>query len=120
MIGTLEINGKKMVVLEQEEYDRLLRDSGHVIADEADLPSLPKPDRHGRVDAIAYARADIARTIIRDRRAAGLSQQALADLAGMRQATIARLEAGKQTATQQTLKRIETALKSVARKKNAR
>ncbi len=111
MIGTLEINGKKMVVLEQEEYDDLRnRASAAAVVDESELPQFPPQDEHGHRDAIEFARISIARTLIIDRRKAGLTQQALANLAGMKQETIARLESGKHTATQRTIERIEKAL----------
>jgi hypothetical protein len=44
----------------------------------------PKADKQGRFPALEYARASLARDVIRDRRAAGLTQQELAELAGTR------------------------------------
>jgi len=74
------------------------------------LPTLPKADAKGRFPAIEYARASIARSLICDRKAAGLSQQALAKRAGIRQETLSRIESGKHTPTVATLKKIEHAL----------
>ncbi len=75
-----------------------------------DLPPLPEPDKHGRVPAIEFTRIALARDIIRERKAAGVTQAALADLAGMRQETISRVESGKHTPTVRTIDRIERAL----------
>ena len=74
--------------------------------DEGDLPALPKPDRRGRFPALQYARISLARDLIRERKGAGLSQQRLADLAGVRQETLSRIETGKHTASQKTIDKI--------------
>ena len=71
-----------------------------------DLPPLPKPDRRGRFPALEYARA-LARDVVRDRRAADLTQRELADLAGTRQETISRIEGGKVTASHRLIDRID-------------
>ena len=52
------------------------------------VPPLPEPDAHGRFPAIAYARASLARKIIRRRRALGMSQSDLARRAGLRVAGV--------------------------------
>ena len=100
---TFIIDGKTYVVIEQEEYDRLTS-AGSV------LPPLPRPDAGGNVDAVAYARAAIARKIISARQAAGLSQTELARAAGVRVETLNRLENAKHTADFATLAKIERAL----------
>jgi predicted transcriptional regulator len=82
-----------------------------------DLPPLPKPDKHGNFPAIEYARVSLARDIIRDRRAAGLTQQELAKLAGTRQETISRVESGKYTASAKLVDRIDRALKKAVSKR---
>jgi hypothetical protein len=38
-----------------------------------DLPPLPKPDRQGRVPAVEFSRISLARDLIRQRKATGLS-----------------------------------------------
>jgi predicted transcriptional regulator len=76
----------------------------------------PKADKQGRFPALEYARASLARDVIRDRRAAGLTQQELAELAGTRQETISRIEGGNYTASHKLIERIEAALKA-ARKR---
>jgi predicted transcriptional regulator len=55
----------------------------------------------------------IARDIIKERRALGLSQERLAQLAGLRQETLSRLESGKHSPTVRTVEKIERALQSV-------
>jgi DNA-binding XRE family transcriptional regulator len=57
-------------------------------------------------------RASIARELIRRRRAAGLTQTELAERAGVEQATISRIESGKQTVTEKVMAKIERALES--------
>jgi DNA-binding XRE family transcriptional regulator len=76
------------------------------VLDDEKMPELPKPDKHGRFPALQYARISLARDLIRDRRGVGLSQQQLADRAGIRQETLSRIETGKHTASQRTVDKI--------------
>jgi DNA-binding XRE family transcriptional regulator len=118
MIGLqrIEVEGKRFVLLEEGEYERLCRESGEAAdLDDADLPPLPKPDRRGRLPALEYARISLARDLIRNRKGVGLSQQRLADLAGVRQETLSRLETGKHTASQRTIERIMRAIEAERR-----
>ena len=55
------------------------------------LPALPKSDANGRFPAIEYTRVSLARSLIRERTALGLTQQQLAKLAGVREETLSRL-----------------------------
>jgi DNA-binding XRE family transcriptional regulator len=80
------------------------------------LPPLPNPDKHGRFPALAYARASLARDLVRDRKGVGLSQQRLADLAGIRQETLSRIESGKHTATPATVDKIMRAIEAQRRR----
>jgi transcriptional regulator with XRE-family HTH domain len=64
------------------------------------------------VPAVEYIRASIARELIRDRKAAGLSQSELGKLAGVRQETISRVESGKHTVSPRVMASIERALLS--------
>ncbi len=113
MIGLqrLELAGKRFVVLEETEYERLCRDAREA-PKEDDLPDLPKPDKSGRFPAVEYARIALARDLIRDRKGLGLSQQELARIAGVRQETLSRLEAGKQSASSRTVDKICKALEA--------
>jgi DNA-binding XRE family transcriptional regulator len=111
----INVDGKRYVVIEERELQRLelsatktgaLSDSGA-----GKLPPLPPADKHGNRPAVAFAQASIARSIIRDRQAAGLSQQELARLAGVRQETISRLESGKHSPTIRTVEKIDRVLR---------
>jgi DNA-binding XRE family transcriptional regulator len=113
----LSIDGKQYVLLPQAEYDKL-RDRAGELAEFSDdeLPSLPKPDRQGRFPAEEYAKISLARDLIRSRRQARLSQQQLANLAGIRQETLSRIETGKHKASIRTIEKIEQALGRAAKR----
>ncbi len=81
------------------------------------LPPLPKPNKRGNYRAVEYARASLARKVIRDRVATGLSQRELARLAGIRVETICRIETGKNTPSVPTIDRIDRALKAAIKRK---
>lgn len=120
MIGLqrIEVGGERFVLLPEREYERLCsRASETVPLTDVDLPAFPKPDKHGNFPAVEYARVSLARDIIRDRRAAGLTQQELAKLAGTRQETISRIESGTYTASVKLVDRIDRALKKALAKK---
>jgi len=121
MIGLqrIEVEGKRFVLLEEGEYERLCREAGQPAADldQAQLPLFPKPDRRGRLPALEYARVSLARDLIRARKGVGLSQQQLADQAGLRQETISRLETGKHTAHPRTVDKIMRVIESARRKR---
>jgi DNA-binding XRE family transcriptional regulator len=121
MIGLqrIEVAGQWFVLLPEGEFDRLCSKAGEAVplADE-NLPPLPKPDKQGNFPALEYARISLARDIIRDRRAAGLTQKELADLVGTRQETISRIESGKQTASVKLVDKIDRVLqKAIAKRK---
>jgi DNA-binding XRE family transcriptional regulator len=124
MIGLqrIEVAGRRFVLLEESEYERLCREAREAPADwdEAQLPAFPKPDRRGRLPALEYARVSLARDLIRARKGVNLSQQQLADLAGLRQETISRLESGKHTAHPRTVDKIMRAIEAARRKRRRR
>jgi len=104
--GTLKIKGERFVIVPEGEYEKLLsRADG-----EPDLPPLPKPLPNGNFPAVPYARASLARKLIRDRRAAGLAQAELARLAGIRVETLNRIERLKMTPSIATVEKIDRAL----------
>jgi DNA-binding XRE family transcriptional regulator len=103
-VKTIEIRGKKFVLLTEAEYRRLTRRSASPIAP---MPPL-SPD--GTYPAAQAMRAMMARKIIAARNAVGLSQTALARNAGIRVETLNRLEKGKHTPVLATLARINRAL----------
>lgn len=98
------------ILLEETEYERLCRVAGESVADDDALPPFPSPDKSGRFPALEYTRISIARNLIRDRKALGLSQQRLAELANVRQETVSRIESGKHTASTKTIGRIDWAI----------
>ena len=105
-LSTITRQGKRFVLVPLQEYQRL--------ADES-LPPFPPVDADGTCNAIDFARVSIARSLIRDRRAAGLSQQQLAKLAHVRQETISRIESGKHTATVRIIEKLDKALRTATR-----
>jgi ribosome-binding protein aMBF1 (putative translation factor) len=107
---TVEIAGKRLVILEEADYLRLCQGSRSGRRAAANLPPLPARNPSGRRPAAAYILTSIAREIVADRKAVGLSQQDLAKRAGIRQETLSRIESGKNTPTLNTLKRIDRAL----------
>ena len=106
----IEVAGKRFVLLEEPVYERLCREAGQAVRDDDVLPPLPSPDAKGRFPAVEYTRIFLARNLIRDRKAAGLSQEGLAELAGVRQETISRLETGKHTASPRTIEKLDKAI----------
>ncbi len=104
-LPVIEIGGKRHVLVSEAEYERLVDSSRDR------LPPLPPADANGYREALPFITVSIARDIIRERRAAGLSQQQLADAAGLRQETLSRIESGKHSPTVRTLKKIEAAMK---------
>ncbi len=74
-------------------------------------PLMPPPDADGNYPAVETMRAMLARKLIRRRRAVGLSQAALARLAGVRPETLNRLEQGKHSASIATIDKLDRALR---------
>ena len=112
----IELAGKRFVLLEEPVYERLCRDAGQAIGDDDVLPALPPPDAKGRFPAVEYTRISLARNLIRDRKAAGLSQERLAELAGVRQETISRLETGKHSASPRTIEKLDKAIAAACKR----
>jgi DNA-binding XRE family transcriptional regulator len=107
--GTIEIQGQRFVVLPQAEYEQLM--SRRASGEDDDLPPLPKPLVNGNFDAVAFSRASLARKLILDRRASGLSQAELARRAGVRVETLNRIERCKLTPSVATVEKLERAMK---------
>ena len=105
-LPTIEIKGERYVLVPQATYEQLLHSA------EDPSPEFQKADSSGYRPALAFIDVSIARDIIHERRAAGMSQQALARAAGIRQETLSRIESGKHSPTVRTLQKIETALRS--------
>lgn len=109
------LDGRSYVILLREDYERLA-----TLAKAAELPPFPEPDAHGNYPAVEYARASLARDIIHERVAAGLSQRELAERAGVRVETLCRIETGKVTPSLTTVNKLDRALKQAAQRKAAK
>lgn len=112
MVQTLTLGRKRFVVIPEAEYNRLTR-SRTRDGDERRLPSLPRADAGGNVPAVEYARASLARKIIKARTEAGLSQAELARRAGVRPETLNRIERGRNTPDTATIAKISRVLEKV-------
>jgi DNA-binding XRE family transcriptional regulator len=110
--GTIEIEGKRFVILPQDEYEHLMK--RRASGEDLDLPPLPKPLANGNYDAVAFARASLARRLILDRRASGLTQVELARRADVRVETLNRIERCKLTPSVATVEKLEHAMKRKA------
>jgi ribosome-binding protein aMBF1 (putative translation factor) len=111
-------NGQRFVLVEERELRRLerLASKARRSVAAAKLPALPPADEQGRRPALAFARGSIARSIVEERRAAGLSQEELARLAGLRQETVCRIESGKHSPTVRTVAKIDKTLQAALAK----
>jgi DNA-binding XRE family transcriptional regulator len=107
--STLNVPSGQIVVLSREEFDRLAEKAGI-------FPPLPAEEDDGNADALKFMDATIARTLIRRRIEAGLTQKALAKLAGVRLETISRIESAKHVPTRETILRLDAALLRTERK----
>ncbi len=109
---TITIEGKDYVLLPRDEYERLT-----VLAKAAELHPLPQPDAKGNYPALEYATANLARRILRDRAAAGLTQRKLAELAGISFENLCRIETGKHVPSIPTIEKIDRAIQDVMKAK---
>jgi DNA-binding XRE family transcriptional regulator len=110
VIRRTTMNGKRVVVLEEREFERLLQR-----ADEWE-PAMPEPDERGLYPARETMAVIQARDIIRARRKLGLSQAELARLAGIRVETLNRIENARNKPNLATIEKIDRALRRSARK----
>lgn len=113
-----KVNGKRFVLVEEGELRRLecLAAKTSARTPISSLPAYPSADAAGNRPAVEFARVSIARSIIQERLAVGLTQEALARRAGVRQETVSRLESGKHSPTYRTIQKIDRVLKQAAKK----
>ena len=105
-VDFVEIGGRRLVVMSLREYERLHRAAG----EPADGPPDPPEDEGGRMDALAFADASIARDVLLKRRERGLTQKQLAERAGVRPETVSRIESGRHAPRGPTVDRVLAAL----------
>ena len=103
----LKLAGKRWAILPERDFNRLAAQAA-----EGGWPELPRPDAQGDYPDMEYARASLARKIIKTRRMAGLSQVELARRAGIRPETLNRIEKGKTTPDVATIAKIERVLET--------
>jgi DNA-binding XRE family transcriptional regulator len=113
----VKLKGKQFVMVPVKEFRRLERLAGVREPGADKLPAFPEADAHGNYPALEYIQASIARDIIRERKALGLTQEALAKLAGVRQETLSRIESGKHSPAVRTVEKIDRALKRAANRR---
>lgn len=114
-VQLIRLRGERFVIIPEREYSRLRNRQNAEI--DPEMPPLPPADKNGYRPAVEFADSAIARSTIRQRRALGLTQAELAQLAGVRQKTLSRLESGKHSPTVRTVEKIDKALKQAARRK---
>ncbi len=108
-----KLGGIEYVIVPKNEYDHLT-----ACVKSAEMPSFPMPNDRGYLPAVEFTQVSIAREIIRDRTALGLSQDELASLAGIRVDTLSRIESGKVTPSVASIDKIDSALKAAQTKKS--
>ena len=101
-IQTVTLAGQRFVIVPEAEIRQMTGDT-------KELP-LPPRDARGNYPAAEALQVSIARSIVRGRRKAGLSQVELARLAGIRTETLNRIEKGKHAPSVATIEKIERAL----------
>ena len=111
--GTIELKGRRFVIVAEEEYDRLRQRAA--VAGDVALPAVPARLPGGNLPAVAALRVGLARKLIKRRWAVGLSQAETARRAGVRAETLNRIEKAKVTADTATISRIVRVLEKAER-----
>jgi ribosome-binding protein aMBF1 (putative translation factor) len=101
-IQTVTLAGQRFVIVPEAEFHRMSEAT-------AEIP-LPPKDARGNYPAAEALQVSIARSIVRERRAAGVTQADLARIAHIRVETLNRIEKGKHAPSVATLEKIERAL----------
>ena len=111
--GTIQISGKRFVVVPEGEYDWLRQRAA--VAGDVEWPELPARLGSGNYPAVEALRVGLARKLIKRRWAVGLSQAELARRAGIRAETLNRIEKAKVTADTATVTKLVRALEKTER-----
>lgn len=98
-VQTIDMAGERFVVLREADYCRLTGES-------VEHP-LPEQNEHGNYPALDAMRVIMSRDILRSRQTLGLTQQELAEQAGIRVETLCRIERGHRDPTAVTLKKLD-------------
>ena len=106
ILQTMKIEGKRCVAIEESEFRRLERLASR---ENPPLPPFPPADAKGTVPPLNTCRSRSRGTSSRSGGRLGLSQLQLAELAGLRQETLSRLESGKHSPTVRTVDKIDQA-----------
>lgn len=115
--GTLQISGRRFVIVPETEYDRLRQRAD--VAGDVDFPELPAKLPSGNYPAMEALRVGLARKLIKRRWAVGLSQAEVARRAGIRSETLNRIEKAKVTADTATVTKISRVLDKAERESAA-
>ena len=99
---TVTLAGQRFVIVPEAAFRQMAGDT-------KELP-LPPRDAQGNYPAAEALQVSIARSIVRGRRKAGLTQVELARRAGIRTETLNRIEKGKHAPSVSTIEKIERAL----------
>jgi mRNA interferase RelE/StbE len=109
-MNSITLEGKTYALVPMEEYELLM----------AGAPALPPADKEGNRPAVAFVEASIARDLVKMRTSLGLTQKAMADLAGIRVEVLNRAERGAVVPTVRTLQKIEAAFHRASKASNRR
>ena len=99
---TVTLAGQRFVIVPEADFCRM--------AGDAEKLPLPRRDARGNYPAAEALQVSIARSIVRGRCEAGLTQVELARRAGIRTETLNRIEKGKHAPSVATVEKIERAL----------
>jgi DNA-binding XRE family transcriptional regulator len=116
--GSMELNGKRFVVIAEAEYEQLRRSAA--MAGDVELPRLPRPDSKGNYPAVEALRVGLARKLIQRRWAVRLSQAEVARRAGIRPETLNRIEKARVTADTATIDKVIRVLEKAERRERGR
>lgn len=110
LVQMLVIDGKRFALLPEEVWERV-RDAVEETEDVAEIERFDRADDGVRIpSAVAFAIADGAHPVRAWREHRGLSQERLAEAAGLSKAYVSQIESGKRTGGARTLRVLAKAL----------
>ena len=113
--GTIQVGGKRFVIVPEAEYERLRQ--RNAVIDDVELPELPARLHSGNYPAVQALRVGLARKLIKRRWATGLSQAQVARTAGIRPETLNRIERGRTTPDFATVRKLVVAMNAAERER---